>query len=218
MTDLLRLYQEKSDFYCSVPREPIIEIVNRTGLKVLDVGCSNGQTGKRLLELGKARWVTGIEFVPERGEAARAHLNEVYVGDVESMSFDWQAGAFDCFIFGDVLEHLSDPWQLLKRLQPFLATDGMIVASIPNVKHMPVLLDLLLRDEWLYVESGVLDITHLRFFTRKTAIRLFEQSGYKVEAIRPLFNGRRYSMPNQVTFGMAAGFLAQAWLMRLRAS
>lgn len=218
MTDLLTLYEEKSDSYCSVARQPLIEMVNRSGLKVLDVGCNNGQTGRRLLELGKARWVTGIEFVSERGEAARAHLNEVYIGDVESMSFDWEAGSFDCFIFGDVLEHLSNPWHLLRRLKPFLATDGLVIASIPNVKHLPVLIDLLLRDEWLYVEAGVLDITHLRFFTRKTAIRLFEQAGYVVEEIHAQFNGRRYSIPNQFTFGIFAGFLSQSWLMRLRPS
>jgi 2-polyprenyl-3-methyl-5-hydroxy-6-metoxy-1,4-benzoquinol methylase len=218
MSDLLNLYQEKAESYCSVPREPLIDIIDGQGLRVLDVGCNNGQTGRRLLELGKAQWVTGIEFVPERGEAAKAFLNEVYIGDIESMTFDWQAGCFDCFLFGDVLEHLSNPWQLLKRFKPFLAKDGMVVASIPNIKYLPVMVDLLMRDEWQYAESGVLDITHLRFFTRKTAQRLFEETGYKVEEIHPLFTGRRYSLSNQFTLGLFAGFLSQGWLMRLRAS
>lgn len=216
MSDLISLYNQKDPFYFSTPRVELVELVNRTGLKVLDIGCGAGDTGKRLLDAGKAKWVTGIELISERGKAARSILNEVYIGDIEEMKFDWKSGDFDCFIFGDVLEHIGDPWSLLKRLRPFLAKDGMVVASIPNVKHWPVVVNLIFHDEWRYTESGVLDITHLRFFTRRTAIRLFSEAGYSVEYIRSTFNGRRYSIPNQFTFGLLAGFLSQGWLMRLR--
>lgn len=218
MADLLSLYQEKGDYYFSAQRDPLIELINRTGLRVLEVGCGVGTTSQRLLETGKAKWVTGIELVPERGEVARRALNEVHVGNIESMKLDWEISAFDCFVFGDVLEHLSDPWGLLRRLRPFLADDGIAVASIPNVKHLPVVSELILHDEWEYTECGVLDMTHLRFFTRKTAIRLFAQSGYAVDKTSPAFSGRRYSIPNQLTLGIFAGFLSQRWLLRCRAA
>ncbi len=218
MSDLAYLYGSKDESYFGHPSEELAQLIEGDGLSVLEVGCATGATGKLLLESGKARRVTGIEYVPEYGEAARRVLDEVYIGNIEQMAFDWEAKRFDCFVFGDVLEHLSDPWRLLKRLRPFLADDGVAVASIPNVKHWPVMTDLIFRDEWKYRDWGVLDITHLRFFTRKSAARMFSETGYSVQIIKPSFNGRRYSIPNRLTSGIFAGFLAQRWLMRMQAA
>lgn len=218
MADLTSLYKQKDAFYCSTPLYELIELVDRSEMRVLDVGCGIGHTGKVLLETRKAKWVTGIELVQEKAEIARSVLDEVYTGNIEDMRLDWSAGEFDCFVFGDVLEHVGDPWGLLRRLRPFLADNGIVVASIPNVKHWPVIANLIFHDDWRYAESGVLDITHLRFFTRSNAVRLFSETGYSVEVIRPYFNGRRYSLPSKVTFGTLAGFLAQRWLMRLKAA
>lgn len=218
MPDLVSLYQQKDTSYFGYPCEELAQLIDSPGMRVLDVGCGAGATGNKLLRDGKARWVTGIELVPEQGEIARSVLNEVCVGNIEEMTFKWSAGYFDCFVFGDVLEHVSDPWGLLRRLRPFLADDGIAVASIPNVKHWPVMLNLILHDDWKYTDSGVLDVTHLRFFTRKTSMRLFSESGYSVDTVRPYFNGRRYSIPNRLTFGALAGFLAQRWVLRLNAA
>lgn len=218
MSDLLSLYRQKdTSYFCNICND-LAQLITGDNLRVLEIGCATGATGKALLETGKARWVTGIEYVPEYGEVAQTVLNEVYIGNIEAMRFPLNTKRFDCFIFGDVLEHISDPWGVLKRLRPFLNDDGIAVASIPNVKHWPVISDLIFRDDWQYVESGVLDVTHLRFFTRKTAARLFQESGYSVQNITPYFNGRRYSIPNKLTFGLFAGFLAQRWLMRMRAA
>lgn len=216
MTELSEAYKHKYEAYYQNPREDLVRLVTRTGLTVLEVGCGTGATGKRLLESGKAKWVTGIELVPEQGEIARSVLNEVYIGDINEMTFDWEPEHFDCFIFGDILEHLADPWGLLRRLRPILAASGIAVASIPNVRHWPVLADLMLHDEWKYCQDGILDITHLRFFTLKSAVRLFVETGYSVQLIQPYFSGRRYSIPNRFTFGLLSGFLAQRWLMRLQ--
>jgi 2-polyprenyl-3-methyl-5-hydroxy-6-metoxy-1,4-benzoquinol methylase len=218
MSNLIAHYKQKDATYFGYPCEDLVRLINRSGIRVLDVGCGAGATGNKLLLTGKAKWVTGIELVPEHGEIARSVLNEVCIGDIEEMAFHWEAGYFDCFVFGDVLEHVGDPWGLLRRLRHFLADDGIAVASIPNVKHWPIIADLIFHDDWRYAESGVLDITHLRFFTRTNAIRLFSETGYSVETVLPYFNGRRYSIPNQVTFGGLAGFLAQRWLMRLNAA
>jgi len=218
MSELNALYQQKGDYYFSDAREELVELVNRTGLTVLEVGCGNGATGKRLLETGKAKWVTGVELVPEQGAIARSVLNEVYVGNINDIALDWQPRQFDCFVFGDVIEHFADPWSLLRRLRPFLAEDGIVVTSIPNVRHWPVVWDLVVRGDWRYQKDGVMDITHLRFFTRKSIYRFFAETGYAVQVFQPYFNGRRYSIPNQITFGALMGFLSQRWLMRLQAA
>lgn len=218
MPDLVSLYRLKDTAYFGYPFADLAELINGSDLRVLEVGCAAGATGKMLLETGKAKWVTGVEYVSEYGEVAQSVLNEVYIGDVERMPFDWDAKCFDCFLFGDVLEHLGDPWALLKRLRPFLADNGIVVASIPNVRHWPVIAELVFQDEWKYRESGVLDITHLRFFTRTSASRLFSETGYSVQSIKPYFNGRRYSLLDQFTFGTLTGLLSQRWLMRMRAA
>jgi 2-polyprenyl-3-methyl-5-hydroxy-6-metoxy-1,4-benzoquinol methylase len=218
MSDLAYLYSSKDASYFNHPCEELAQLIDGNSLNVLEVGCAMGATGKLLLETGKAKWVTGIECAPECGEAARRVLDEVHIGNIEQMAFDWEAKRFDCFVFGDVLEHLSDPWRLLERLRPFLADDGVVVASIPNVKHWPVIRDLIFRGEWKYSDWGVLDITHLRFFTRKSAARMFSETGYAVQSVKPSFNGRRYSIPNQFTLGIFAGVFAQRWLMRMHAA
>lgn len=218
MPNLVSFYQQKEETYFCDPCHHLAALINRSGMKVLDVGCGTGAAGDRLLRNGTATWVTGTELVREKGEIARGVLNEVCIGDIEEMTFHWDTGYFDCFVFGDVLEHLGDPWRLLSRLRPFLADNGIVVASIPNVKHWPVIARLVFHDDWKYAESGVLDITHLRFFTRSNAVRLFSETGYFVEDMRPYFNGRRYSLLSAATFGTLAGFLAQRWLMRLKAA
>ncbi|HEX8089198.1 MAG TPA: class I SAM-dependent methyltransferase [Blastocatellia bacterium] len=218
MPNLISFYEKKDTSYFGYPCEELIRLISGSGIRVLDVGCGAGATGNKLLQDGKAKWVTGIELVPEQGQIARSVLNEVCIGDIEEMPLRWSAGYFDCFVFGDFLEHARDPWGLLRRLRPLLADDGIVVASIPNVKHWPVIVNLILHDDWKYDESGVLDITHLRFFTRRSSIRLFSEAGYSVETVRPYFNGRRYSIPSKVTFGALAGFLAQRWLILLNAA
>lgn len=218
MSDLLSFYKEKEESYFCNTCDDLAQLITGNDLRVLEVGCAAGATGKMLLETGKARWVTGIEYVPEYGKVAQSVLNEVYIGNIEDMMFPWDKKYFDCFVFGDVLEHISDPWGLLKRLRPFLADDGVAVASIPNVKHWPVISDLIFHDDWKYAESGVLDITHLRFFTRRSSVGLFQKTGYSVQSMTPYFNGRRYSLPNKFTFGILAGFFAQRWLIRAYAA
>ena len=188
-------------------------MIGGNNLVVLDVGCGVGHLGKKLLDSGIASWVTGIELVPEYGRTAKSALNQVYIGDAAQVQLE-NPSCFDCFIFGDVLEHLPDPLFLLRRLRPHLRRGGIVVAGLPNVRHWPVISDLILHGEWEYSQSGVLDATHLRFFTLKSAKRLFKEAGYCVEFSEPTFNGRRYSYINRATFGLFTGFLSYRWLIR----
>lgn len=93
-------------------------------------------------------------------------------------------GYFDLVVCNDVLEHMADPQKALATIRAKMAADGRLVGSLPNVRSVWVLLDLLFRRDWRYRESGVLDSTHLRFFTFKSARRLLTESGFEIEVFR----------------------------------
>jgi 2-polyprenyl-3-methyl-5-hydroxy-6-metoxy-1,4-benzoquinol methylase len=100
---------------------------------------------------------------------------------------DLPAGeSFDCIVFNDVLEHVVDPWSMLDRAKERLAPGGRIVASIPNVRHYIVVRNLALRGRWDYADWGVLDRTHLRFFTRASIEELFETADMAIETFEPI--------------------------------
>ena len=145
--------------------------------RVLDVGCASGYLAAAALRDG-ARWVDGIEpFAPDAA-LARAHCRVVHAGSAEDPGV-WSCleGPYDAIIFGDVLEHLAHPERALAHAHNVLAEDGLIVASLPNVAHYSVRA-MLLAGRFEYADHGILDRTHLRFFTRRELVSLFEQSGF----------------------------------------
>lgn len=106
--------------------------------------------------------VSGIEAFPEAAEQAKEKLDHVVLGDIETMEMPYEEEQFDCVIFGDVLEHLFDPWAVIEKVKPYIKHNGVILASIPNVAHISVLAPLL-AGNWSYTEYGLLDKTHIRF-------------------------------------------------------
>lgn len=209
----MHLYEEKQSSYYSDSRADLVELVVGAGLVVLDIGCGAGDMGKKLIELGKASWVSGVEIVRRQAEIAAAVLNEVIIGDISELELTWLHGRFDYIIAGDVLEHLADPWGVLKRLKPLLRDGGTLLVSIPNVRNWLILSQLILRGDWQYHKDGILDETHLRFFTRRSAIRLLHDSGYTVASVQPYFWGPKSRRCNSLTFGLFEEFLARNWLI-----
>jgi 2-polyprenyl-3-methyl-5-hydroxy-6-metoxy-1,4-benzoquinol methylase len=147
---------------------------------VLDVGCSRGATAEALRARGVGRLV-GIEPDAEDAAAAARVYDEVLAVRLEDVRRDF-AGRFDAILFGDVLEHLADPSDALVRVRPWLAENGVVVASVPNVGHWSIVDDLI-RGRFDYVPYAILSGTHVRFFTRSTLRDLFEASGYRVTSI-----------------------------------
>jgi 2-polyprenyl-3-methyl-5-hydroxy-6-metoxy-1,4-benzoquinol methylase len=150
------------------------------GSRVLEFGCATGYMSQVLAtRLGCA--VTAIEISPEAAELAAEHCERVVIGDADELDFVaiFDSDRFDRIIFADVLEHLRKPAEVLRRIAPFVADDGAIVASIPNIAHGSVRLALL-AGEFRYRDLGLLDDTHLRFFTREGIQDLFEESGYVI--------------------------------------
>lgn len=164
----------------------VVEEVNRTAVAAagrprtaLDVGCGIGLNGAALRRTG-AR-VTGIEIVPASIARAERVLDEVIAADITSDALGAALGErrFDLLLFADVLEHTTDPAAVLRRLLPHLEEDGHVIVSLPNVAAWPVRLGLL-AGRFDYEPSGILDDTHLRFFTRDSAIALCREVGLEV--------------------------------------
>jgi 2-polyprenyl-3-methyl-5-hydroxy-6-metoxy-1,4-benzoquinol methylase/chromosome segregation ATPase len=149
---------------------------------VLDVGCSSGYLAK-LMSSNDCN-VVGIEINPEVAETARKYCSQVFVADLDfvGLADAVEGRTFDVIVFGDVLEHLRNPARILDEARSLLRADGYVVASIPNIAHGAIRLALL-RGDFDYKEIGILDETHLRFFTLKTIEEMLLEAGYEIKRI-----------------------------------
>jgi 2-polyprenyl-3-methyl-5-hydroxy-6-metoxy-1,4-benzoquinol methylase len=160
----------------------LITLVGRDKI-VLDVGCAAGDTAEALVARGCT--VSGVDIDAEAAESARDVLDELVIANIDRnpLSEHFKAESFDAIIFGDVLEHLVDPWATLRDAATLLRPEGRILVSIPNVAHAAVRLALL-HGNWDYTDKGLLDRTHLRFFTLETVCELLEGAGLQIEVLR----------------------------------
>lgn len=164
--------------YFHQPRLELLSLVRGRGLRVLELGCASGVLGAELKHRGKAATVHGIEMHSEVAAGARGRIDRVWTADVESFDPSELDLPYDVLIAADVLEHVRDPWSLLQNMTKVLAEHGQLVASIPNVRYLPVVGDLLVRGRFEYRSEGVLDRTHLRFFTRQSIHQLLAGAGF----------------------------------------
>jgi O-antigen biosynthesis protein len=170
-------------FYYAQARPEVATLVPPACRRVLDVGCGAGHLGRLLKERG--HHITGLELVPEEADQARRWLDAVVTADAEA-GLPFEPGSFDAVIFADLLEHLVDPWRVLREAADLLPPGGVVVASVPNVQNLDVVRRLL-RGRWDYRERGILDLGHLRFFTLETIRDLFAQAGLTLAHV-----GHRY--------------------------
>lgn len=151
-------------------------------IKILEVGCGMGATLGYLQSRYPNAEVYGIELIEDVAVLARKYLPNIICGNIEQMELPYHTEYFDYIIFADVLEHLHDPEKILKKVKNYVKPNGFILASIPNVMHYSVMLDLL-KGNFTYRDSGILDRTHLHFFTYNEIMRMFARCGCKVEEI-----------------------------------
>ncbi len=145
---------------------------------VLDIGCSSGNFGAELIKR-KGCIVNRIKIEPAYAKVAAKKLREVFLLDIEKDDLSPIKEAYDVIYFGDVIEHLVKPTEILKRVRPLLKNNGMILFSIPNMAHMSVRLALL-RGNFEYTETGLLDKTHIHFYDQHEVERVFNEAGYKI--------------------------------------
>ena len=175
------IYQYEIDATDDSTASRIIRLVGREK-RVLELGCATGSMSA-VLSRQNACDVTGVEIDPDAAALARPHLARLVVGDLDRM--EWRSvvehDQFEVIIAADVLEHLREPGRCLKNIAEHLSTSsGFLVISLPNIAHLAVISGLLCG-EFPYAETGLLDKTHLRFFTPRGAARLIAQCGLTIE-------------------------------------
>jgi len=201
------------EYYCNARKE-ILGLLPPDADKILEIGCGAGATLSFIKSIGKCRWVGGIELVPEAAKRAGEQLDWLLEGDVEQLEIPLENGSVDVILCLDVLEHLVDPWTIISRLHRKLKLGGSLIASIPNVRNLKIILPLLIRGTWTYEDSGLLDRTHLRFFTKSSARELVECSGLLVDRIETTGMFGKVAIANSITLKLFEELFAVQYLIR----
>jgi 2-polyprenyl-3-methyl-5-hydroxy-6-metoxy-1,4-benzoquinol methylase/Tfp pilus assembly protein PilF len=184
---------EVGGYYRSPRPELAVHVPLRTR-RLLDVGCGAGEFGRALKHERGVQEVVGIEIVEAAWRIAQQSLDRAILGNIETMELPFPDGHFDCITCGDVLEHLVHPLEALKKLRRVLSPDGIIVASIPNARFYQVV-EMLANGRWTYMDAGIMDRTHLRFFTAVEMVELFQNSDLQVRTIAPLSMMNKEAVP-----------------------
>jgi 2-polyprenyl-3-methyl-5-hydroxy-6-metoxy-1,4-benzoquinol methylase len=207
--------------YNNQPRLDVIPSLPENAGTVLDVGGGNGATAAHLKRLGRATRAGSVDLVP--GDSADPDLDFQFVGNLEDEQFVdavvAEGGPFDTVLCLDVLEHLRDPWRVVAQLHGGLRPGGLLVASLPNVRHYRISGGLFFRNRWVLEDAGILDRTHLRFFVRDTAVELLTHSGLALEDVRaPLPDRRRRLVQifRKLTFGLFDSLITVRYVIRVR--
>lgn len=165
--------------YFDRPRREILPHLPGRTARVLDLGCGAGATVALLRGEAGVEWAGGVELDRAAAARAAAHLDRLWQGDVATAPLEAEIapGSLDLVLCLDVLEHLVDPWEVVARVSPLLAPGGRLIVSVPNVRNWKFLWRLFAHGDFRYTDAGILDRTHLRFFTRETAIGLATGAG-----------------------------------------
>lgn len=173
--------------YHTNPRVEIMSFIDEAPGTLLDVGCGGGATGELVKQKFPGTRVVGIEINPTAAEHARRHLDHVICAGIDDVDLprELPGETISTVLLLDVLEHLYDPWRALQRIRGWVASGTRVIASVPNIRNLATL-SAIAGGRFDYEPNGVLDITHVRFFTRSTLRDLFEQTGFDVSRIEPL--------------------------------
>ena len=187
--------------YFSTPRQEMLKYIPDNSTKFLEVGCGDGSFAATLMSETNEVW--GIEIDQQRADIAKPRINHLITGDFQENIGQIPKEYFDCIFFNDVLEHLLDPCLVLQKTKPLLKPGGVVISSIPNFRYVGNLQEILIQGEFKYKEGGILDKTHIRFFTKKSIIKLYNEAGYDVvsmEGLRPT-NSWKVKLFIFLTFG-----------------
>lgn len=175
---LLDLNTKPHDYFTQ-SRAEMIPFIPKNAKKIIDIGCGKGELGEQIKTARQAE-VWGLEIDPVAAKIAETKLDIVVTGDITTLLSQLPDAYFDAIIFCDVLEHIVDPFSLLIKIKKKLAPGGVVVCSIPNVRYLLTLKTLLFDKDWHYTHEGVLDKTHLRFFTKKSIRDTFEALDFEI--------------------------------------
>lgn len=173
-----------ADYYAADRRE-LVAFAQAHGLcgAALDIGCSSGVLGASLVRAGVATTCDGIEPFAAAAAVAGTRLRKTWHGTLESVAAEVPWSDYRLVVMADVLEHLVDPWAALRQLRERTAAGCRLLLSVPNARHYKVSLPLLFKGEFRYADQGIMDRTHLHFFTRASLVETLDECGWRATAI-----------------------------------
>jgi 2-polyprenyl-3-methyl-5-hydroxy-6-metoxy-1,4-benzoquinol methylase len=194
----------EDDEYYSQSRPEMLRFIPPTTRRLLDIGCSEGRFGEAVKRAIPECETWGVEPVSEVAAAAATRNDKVINASIGAVA-DLPQGYFDVVTMNDVLEHIDYSEPVLASIKSLLAPGGRLVLSLPNVRFYLNMRDLIFHKDWEYKDYGILDRTHLRFFTQKSAARLLRQNGYEVLETTGI-NERRAKLHYRLLFALAPSF------------
>ena len=188
--------------YYGNTRPEVVAFIPKDIKTILDIGCGEGNFLKSVKDLtGAETW--GVELVTEVVDREKNNINNILIGKIEDVLNQIPDSYFDCITLNDVLEHLIDPTLILTDIKSKLKDTGLIIASIPNVRFIDNLFELIVKKDWEYKNFGILDFTHVRFFTQRSMRRMFQNAGYLVKMQKGInkTNSFKFKLFNILTLG-----------------
>lgn len=161
----------------------LLQMIQGTPREVFDVGCFCGGTGRWLKQKHPGVRMTGVEMLPAAAAHARDDYDDIHVGKFEDLELEAWKGRFDAIVVADVFEHMYNPWSALQRLRPLVCEGGSLYISMPNIRNLNILLGLA-NGEWPYASAGLLDITHIRFFTKRSTLEMLRETGWEGHEVK----------------------------------
>lgn len=178
MENLLNKHLPQSEYFLQI-RSDVAELIPKTSKNILEIGCGYGALGRLLVKRQDCQ-IDGVEINPAAEEYLKETYRRYWIGNIELIDIGC-GQQYDCILLPDVLEHLVSPWTTLQKLADILVPNGVVVASIPNIRNLGILYRLFIKGRWEYEPSGLLDRGHLRFFTRTEIQHLFADANLMVE-------------------------------------
>jgi 2-polyprenyl-3-methyl-5-hydroxy-6-metoxy-1,4-benzoquinol methylase len=210
---LKKLYGKKSNDYYNNVNKDIIKIIPSDSRTILEIGCGQGATLIEIKKRNPGVNIYGIDIVDIELEN-KNKFSDFICGNIEDITIPYPKRFFDIIILADVIEHLIDPWSCINNLSHYLSDKGNIIATIPNILYHRVIRKLVFYGDFEYTKSGILDITHLRFFTKKTIIKLFKESGFNNILTYHIISTPKGKMINLLTFGFFNNFLTYKYIVQ----
>lgn len=188
-------------------RQEIASLLPTGAVRLLDIGCNDGSFGQYVKSIRPGSFVVGMEADAGQSAVASSRLDLV-VNDYFPEGIDKVKELFEVVSFNHVIEHLPDPWGALKKCREVLLPNGIIVGQVPNIRYMMPVWDLVARGRWRYTDTGILDRTHLRFYTRSGLVDLLSESGYIATALfgSNAVGSRRYPRASRIAASVGRDF------------
>ncbi len=213
---IIQNYNQKEETYFNNVRLDILPLLPKYSKSVLEIGCGNGATLEHIKAQGKCKETTGIELTEYAAFEAKKSIDYTLIGDAEEIIKTIESDSYDLVLCLDILEHLVDPWLMIEQISRILKKGGVLISSIPNIRTIKVISKLAFPGKFEYANSGIMDKTHLRFFTKTSAIELLSTDSLEVDRWihSPFAERSKSSIFNTITFGCFRDLLTEQYLIR----